>query len=159
MSIYMKVLKHKAARVMDILTANLDKPGDARKIDTTDGCFMPVSVHYLNDSPQGRYYSITHYYEQNGDLMSDPDVVFIKRMRKQGDDFTFIYMPISYRQDGLGICREYVTYDDDMSKGMRIIGVDHKQQEDLTDFCNTWMKNISQQQDLTQVHLTEKETA
>ena len=39
---------------------------------------MPVSVEVVGTRPQGALIvSIAHYYEQNGDLMADPEATFV----------------------------------------------------------------------------------
>jgi hypothetical protein len=63
----------KTALVLDILTHGLS-PGTSRRIDLTNGAFMPLSVECLAEN----LFSTTHYFEQNGDLMPDPDVTWWK---------------------------------------------------------------------------------
>lgn len=48
-------------------------------------------------------YSMTHYYEQNGDLMSDPDMTF-----SVNDRLGYI-MPLTYQQDCFGLYQEVFT--------------------------------------------------
>jgi len=72
----LKVLSHAAAAVLDELTANLDV-GDSHKIDRGT-VYMSVHVECLHGSGLGLLYSIAQYYEQNGDLLPDPDVVFVR---------------------------------------------------------------------------------
>ena len=76
MTIPLKVLDKKAALVLDHLTEGL-AVGDSRKVDRGTG-FMPVHVECLQRTALGFLYSIAHYYEQNGDLVADPDVVFVR---------------------------------------------------------------------------------
>ena len=73
----MKNLNQKATKVFMLLVDGLKEPGDAKKIDNTNGAFMTVHVELIHQNEHGRHYSIAHYYEQNGDLMRDPDVVFL----------------------------------------------------------------------------------
>jgi hypothetical protein len=135
----MKYLSKEAKRVMDILT-ELAKD-DHVKIDNRPGSFMAVVIEKLHDLDNGPVYSVSHYYEQNGDLMSDPDVTFLK-MTSNGRNF---YFPLTYRQDNLGIDRELATYDE---SGRKIIGCYKKIQEDTASFCTVWMRNIKHQQRL-----------
>ena len=69
--------------------------------------------------------------------MRDPEVVFLRT-----EDGTF--SPLSYRQDGLGIDREYCQFDD----SGRIVTVAIKEQRDTATFCNMWMLNIEDQQEI-----------
>ena len=50
--------------------------------------------------------------------------------------------PISYRQDGLGIDQEAAYLEDGVWK------VKAKKQADLCNFCNDWMLNIAEQQNM-----------
>ena len=129
-----KPLGNRALPVFRAITDGIAKVGDHRKIDETDGAFMPVCVEGVGTTPQGGLIvSIAHYYEQNGDLMADPEILFVVAR----DEYVF---PISYRQDGLGINREYVRWE-----GEKVFW-NLKAQNDLATFCNTWMKNIKDQQ-------------
>jgi hypothetical protein len=106
-------------------------------IGTKGGAIMPLHVERIGANTFGSLYSFAHYYEQNGDLMRDPDVV----MLQTANGYLF---PISYRQDGCGIDNEYVIFDAD-NKGYRIA---KKEQADLVSFCGTWARNLKEQQGL-----------
>jgi uncharacterized membrane protein len=132
----MKAISKAAGKVMDILTANWDSVGNGRKID--NGTFMAVHVELVNGCRLGPIFSVAHYYEQNGDLMRDPDMEFIKA--EDGN-----YYPISFWQDGIITVRdEAVTWTDNGE----IEGVRVKGQAKLATFANTWMRNIKAQQRL-----------
>jgi hypothetical protein len=133
----MKAINQRAKKVMDLLTANWDSVGNGRKIDNTEGTFMPVHVELIRECNLGQIYSITHYYEQNGDLMRDPDMEFIK-----GGDGE--YYPISFWQDSPLKRDEALEWgeDDEISK------IKPKLQAELVTFANMWMKNIKEQQRL-----------
>jgi hypothetical protein len=97
---------------------------------------MAACVEIIGRTSLGPLVSVAHYYEQNGDLMRDPDVVFVI-----GTD-EHVY-PISYRQDGLGIDQEAAYVEDGQWK------VKTKMQADIAAFCNdTWFPNINEQQQL-----------
>ena len=95
----------------------------------------------MHDLDNGPVFSVSHYYEQNGDLMSDPDITFLKITTPVMN----FYYPLSYRQDNLGIDRELVTYDE---SGKKIKGFYKKLQADTATFCTLWMRNIKNQQKL-----------
>lgn len=126
-----------AQKVMDILTEGLDGC-KSKKIDNAKGSFMAVHVENIGKNYYGPLYSVTHYYEQNGDLMSDPDMVFIKGSLGH-------YFPISYQQDGLGLYQEVIAETDENG---RISKYRPKLSKDLASFANMWMRNIKQQQRL-----------
>ena len=133
----MKAISQQARKVMDILTEGVDiEASESKKIDNTEGTFMTVHVEYVTECSLGVIYSIAHYYEQNGDLMRDPDMEFIK-----GGDGE--YYPISFWQDAPIIRDEPVTWKDGEIKAF-----DPKRQAELATFGNTWMKNIKEQQGL-----------
>ena len=73
----MKCLNEKAEAIFRKLTEGLVKVGDHRKIDNAPGSFMAVSIEIIGRSGLGPLMSVAHYYEQNSDLMRDPDVVFL----------------------------------------------------------------------------------
>jgi hypothetical protein len=126
-------LSQKALVVFRRLMEGFAKVGDHRKVEQARE-FMPVSVEAVDTTPQGALIvSVAHYYEQNGDLMADPEVTFVVAR----NDHVF---PISYRQDGLGIDRTYVRWEGDK------VYWDLVKQNDLASFCNQWMQNIQDQQ-------------
>ena len=133
----MKALNEKAEAIFRQLTEGMTKVGDHRKWDNAHGSFMAACVEVIGRSGLGPLVSVAHYYEQNGDLMRNPDVVF-----SIGAD-QHIY-PISYRQDGLGIDQEAAVVEDGKWK------VRPRMQADITKFCDQWMLNIAEQQGLKQ---------
>lgn len=132
----MKAINQRAKKVMDTLTENMEGTDGHRKIDNTKGTFMVVHVERMNKCSLGQIYSIAHYFEQNGDLMRDPDMEFIK-----GGDSE--YYPISFWQDAPPLRDEAVVWKDG-----EIMGYREQQQMRLVTFANTWMKNIEEQQRL-----------
>lgn len=133
----MKSISKQAQKVMDTLTEQIDKIGASNKIDNTKGTFMPVYVEFISKCKLGQIYSVTHYYEQNGDLMRDPDMEFIK-----GGDGK--YYPISFWQDSPLVRDEPLTW----GRDGEMISYNEKRQAALVTFANTWMKNIKGQQGL-----------
>ena len=128
-----KPLSKRALAVFRTLTEGFSKVGDHRKVNQTEA-FMPVCVEAVGMTPQGALIvSVAHYYEQNDDLMADPEVTFVLTR----PDYVF---PITFRQDGLGIDREYVRWEGNW------VYWDLHMQNDLAGFCNQWMENIKQQQ-------------
>ncbi|HMS86426.1 MAG TPA: hypothetical protein PKD12_22570 [Nitrospira sp.] len=75
---------------------------------TVDG-YMPLSVGDIGIDGEGhRLVSLCQYSEQNGDLMRDPDIVFMF----QHDSHGFIAEPVSFRNDNLGLVQEAYRYDE-----------------------------------------------
>jgi len=134
----MKCLNKQSRVVMDKLIEGLTEENSHKKIDNTQKAFMPVVVELLRDCELGKIYSVTHYYEQNGDAMRDPDMEFIKAKDEN-------YYPIYFRQDGVpGLEQEVLIYND---QG-RIAQYRPKLMNDLAKFGNMWMRNIKEQQGL-----------
>ncbi len=89
--------------------------------------YEPFAIERISDIENGQcLISMMHTYEQNGDLMRDPDIVLRVDFEKQ------TATAISYRQDSLGIYREYP----DGSTGQR----------DTNRFMLTWLKNLRVQE-------------
>jgi hypothetical protein len=128
-----KPLSKKALAVFRVLTEGFTKVGDCRKVRQSEQ-FMPASVEAVGTTPQGALIiSVAHYYEQNGDLMADPEVTFVVTRA----EYVF---PISFRQDNLGIDHTYVRWE-----GAKVYW-NLAKQNDLAAFCNQWMENIKHQQ-------------
>ena len=130
----MKHLNQKAEAIFRKLIEGLTKPGDHQQWNN-DSSFMAACIEIIGRSGLGPLVSVAHYYQQNGDMMRDPDVVFLI-----GAD-QHVY-PISYRQDGLGINQEAAFVEEGRWK------VRTKMQADICSFCNQWMRNINEQQQL-----------
>lgn len=130
----MKAVSRAAARVLDRLTTGLDADGQATRIDNAPGSFMRVCVERIGSlGDMGPLFSIAHYHEQLGDLMADPEMIFLR-----GADGG--YYPTYYKQDGLGVERESVRVD-----GGRVL-VNQREQADQARFADGWMSSIEQQQ-------------
>jgi len=85
-----------ARRVLAKLTHGLEDPKDHKEFDNSPGAFMAAYVENIGYFNMGKLFSIAHYYEQNGDLMKEPDMVFIK-----GQDGE--YYPMDFQQDNIGM--------------------------------------------------------
>lgn len=83
--------------------------------------FMTLSLDKIGSNSV----AMAHYYEQNGDLMVDPEIVF------DIDSKNKTLTAISYQQDGMSI---YKTYEPDSDE-----------QDNCNSFVDTWFNNISTQ--------------
>lgn len=83
--------------------------------------FMTLSLDKIGSNSV----AMAHYYEQNGDLMVDPEIVF------DIDSKNKTLTAVSYQQDGMGI---YKTYEPDSDE-----------QDNCNSFVDTWLNNISTQ--------------
>lgn len=138
----LKSLSPEAHAVFDYLTKDLDI-GGARKFDNAKGVFMAVAI----DRHTERHYSVAHYYEQNGDLMADPDMTFFKSADGE------VY-PCTFQQDNLAIYRIGL----DITVEGVIEAENAEEQAGQAEFANGWMRNIAEQQGLPiQLSKEEKE--
>ena len=97
-----------------------------------------VSIEEIFDSEKYQIISVAHYFEQNGDLMADPEVCFIYSKAME------LFIPSYFKQDGsMGIEQESIVMENGEIKGIRT-----KMQADHTSFANMWLKNIKYQQNL-----------
>jgi hypothetical protein len=95
--------------------------------------YMALSFDILGHTEKGFILSMAHNYEQNGDLIPDPDMeIQIDLEKKTAEALTF--------QNSLIYSRVY-EYND---KGEKI-GVRTKLKKDLNGFLEMWTKNIIQQ--------------
>ena len=98
--------------------------------------FMPLVFERLSYTDyKGRpVYSMTHYSQQNGDAMRDPDLTFSVDMDTQTIE------PQTFQNDYLGIYQEVYRQDDQgrtlYSQRLRV---------DLDEFLWQWLRNIQEQ--------------
>jgi len=123
-----------ARAVLERLVGGLDDLGANSKIDNTNGEFMPVCVERVEETTHGSVFSVAHYYEQNGDLVADPDVTLLRAA--DGD-----FYPLSY-QDARAY-RRAVELEPDGE-----VRANPRQQADLARFVDGWMSNVKSQQGL-----------
>jgi hypothetical protein len=123
--------------------------GDARKLDNAHGTFMALSVDCLlgdrvppTGPHQGALYAFAHRYEVNGDLVPDPDVEFYV-IDDPAQPGTKAVYPTAIDHGPLGYYR-YVHFD---SAGQPT-RISRPGQADLASFCDSWMRNIANQQGL-----------
>jgi hypothetical protein len=126
----MKPVSATAQRVLEKLIDGLDV-GQSRKIDNASGTFMAVHVERVGED----FFSVAHYFVQQGDMMADPDVVFWRTGGR--------FYPVEYTQHSLGIYQHLVTFEN--GRPVRFMA---RQQADVASFTTTWMRNIKQQQEL-----------
>ena len=123
----MKPLPQAAGRVLDALTAGL-AIGGARKVDGGGG-YMAVHVDRLSAGT----YSIAHYFHQNGDMVCDPDGVFLKT--EAG------WLPVT-----LQLSTGHFTVALELDGNDKPTGWRPRHYKELASFAVMWLRNISQQQ-------------
>lgn len=97
--------------------------------------FMPLVIEYLHYSDRHGHpvFSVTHYGEQNGDLMADPD------MQIAVDFSAGQVEPLTFQNDYMGIYQEVYKRD------ARGLVYSPRLRSDLDDFLRQWLKNIQMQ--------------
>lgn len=133
----MKPINKKAAAILEKMRGMMEN--DYLKISNTEG-YMPVVVERVGSIATGPYagselISVAHYGEQNGDLMRDPEVVFIR-------DRNGNYFPDGIRNDYMGTNHQVVTYDNSGHP----VRFNPRGQRNIAVFCGQWMDNIRDQQ-------------
>lgn len=123
-----------AADVFNVLACFLPEDGDSHTVDNAGRGIMPVHIERLD----ARRVSVAHYYKNEGDLMSDPEVVFFEN--DNGDVF-----PISFEQANMGVRAKYaVEFADNFNELVSV----SPGQDSIAEFCNEWLVNIANQQQL-----------
>lgn len=113
-------------------------------VDNTGKTFMPVHFEKLYNTVMmgysGTVYSMTHYYEQGGDLIPDPDMSFfvVKWQISESENLLYIY-PMTYQDS-------YIFQETLYSLNSKTMM--NRQQHDITTFANKWLNNIYYQQKL-----------
>ena len=97
--------------------------------------FMPLNVEVISQRGPGGglLLAVSHTYVQNGDVMRDPEIV--AEITPGSSD----WLPISFRQDNLGILHEAVV-----SEG-GVFLLHHGLVADLKRFMALWDKNLREQ--------------
>jgi len=99
---------------------------------------MPLSVEEMGFSDDGhRLVSLCQYGEQNGDLMRDPDLVFLFHNLPDGAAAE----PVTYRNDYLGIVQDVYRYD----KAGRRTHVLPTLKQELKEFAQSWFSVLRNQ--------------
>jgi hypothetical protein len=140
----MKKLNLHATRIFSELLKKLN--GKEHKKLMSEG-FMPLTIEKLEENlltpwGVGTTYSLCHYYEQNGDLMRDPEMVFIvvdNRSEEKDYENLHIY-PKMYQQDNIGIYEESITIEfGKITSYIKAWQAAHVQ------FAQQWLSNIKEQ--------------
>ncbi|MBC7837748.1 MAG: hypothetical protein H7Y39_03780 [Nitrospiraceae bacterium] len=112
---------------------------------------MPLSVEDIGQSIDGhRLIAISHYGEQQGDLMRDPEMIFEIHTYASPD----MAEPLSFRNDDMGLMQEVYRYDDSGKK----THVNTRLKQELTSFAKTWLKNLKDQGFLSDTAIRERLT-
>lgn len=123
----MKSISLRAQKVVESLVAGM-AVHSYRRFESPG--MMPLSVERIAENQ----YAISHVGEQNGDLMRDPEVVFLVGPSLKSDR---AFYPIEFRNDYMGVHQELAVM-----SGREVVGVRVRQQADCASYCATWMPNL-----------------
>ena len=98
--------------------------GDYRYLRCESDGFEPLIIEDISIGYNGTHYSIVHYYEQNGDLMRDPEITF--KIDRENKSIT----ATSYQMDSLGLYEDFSV---------------HRGKADCESFFVQWLTNIENQ--------------
>jgi hypothetical protein len=135
----MKFLSKQSSGIFRKLVTQMGND-DHLKLDNSNGTFMPIIIERLHELPEPlnghkvTVYSLSHYYEQNGDLIPDPDMTFAVT-----DE---VIIPLTYQ--------DTYRYDEavQISPNPEQWLVRQKMYDSLVSFSNMWLRNIKEQQNL-----------
>lgn len=136
----MKPINKTAQKTFDKLIKLIPEGESHTKVDNSDGTFMAVSVEFLYESCLGPVYSLAHYYESYGDLVSDPEMTFF--VGADGRAY-----PMAFEQGGR-FRQESVRVGGGDVVGKRGVSVIPSWQKQQAAFAGQWLKNIKLQQGL-----------
>ena len=104
---------------------------------------MPLTIEGIGTGPRNLpAVSVTHYGEQNGDLMRDPEMCFELQIQ---DGQIVALMPYYYRNDYMGIEEQSVSEGQRSQDGEQTIRVHLKQIRQHGKFARLWDRNLKQQ--------------
>jgi len=139
----MKSLNKTASRIFAKLITQMGQ-ADYLKLDRGGSAIMALSIEKLVPEvdfagTNATIYSLSHYFEQNGDLVPDPDMTFAVIDQKKVSK-NLLIIPLTFQNS--------IYYTEAIFLKANSWKIHPKQQADLADFANNWLKNIQWQQDL-----------
>jgi hypothetical protein len=134
----LKPLNQKAAKIFMKIIDGVNTE-TVKRIGVKGTAIMQVIVEKIyHENVYGKVYAVGHYFLQNGDRMSDPEMTFLVN-----DDDDRVY-PLSFEMHGvLARYEESAKFTD-----RKLSGIYKKMNNDHKNFANQWMENISNQQNL-----------
>lgn len=110
------------------LVPDLDEREEGTAVHLKSGAFMDLTVEILWREPGFTHLSMTHYYEQNGDLVPDPDMeIKIHHDMNMAEAMTF---------------QDYRSYQQVYPEPGKVYP---KLKRQLNAFLNQWLTNLKHQ--------------
>jgi hypothetical protein len=113
----------------------------AIRVEPPGAGLMRLCVERVGFGPNGApLVSVAHYYEQNGDLLADPEMTF-EVIDDDGPDGWRAgrSSPVTFEMPGMGIYREATFARDGR------VYVNERERADQAAFARTWSRNIREQ--------------
>lgn len=129
-----KILTRKSAAIFEKIISRIPVGKSSVKIGNDGDAFMHLHVERLTSYDVGTLYSLAHYFEQNGDLCQDPEMLFLRT--RDG-----AVVPCMFQQAIPPVYQESLFFDG----GWRLRPA---MQRDHTSFAAMWLRNIEYQQNL-----------
>jgi hypothetical protein len=130
------------AKIIELNDGLMALKSKAIRIEPPSSGFMRLCIEHVGTGPRGMpLVSVAHYFEQNGDLMADPDLVFEVNPDEKGPLSWKVgeWGPISFTQHSTGTYQEAVVIQDGkVMVAPRLI-------TSLKSFARTWDRNIKAQ--------------
>lgn len=123
-------------RMAKARNVDLSEPEAHFKVES--GGFMDLVVENIG----ANQISVTHYYEQNGDLCQDPEIVFLVGCDGEWYPVEWTTPAVMFAGRVVGGWKRYVEID--AEKGSWVRG-DLRGQRDLAIFANKWADNLKMQ--------------
>lgn len=132
-----KPVNEAGTKILNSIFSLCEKDAEqAVKIDNTSGLFMPLCAEIIVYTKKAAHLSLCHYGEQNGDLMRDPEMVFLKMEN--------YFYPFYWRNDYVGIENEALQ----IENIAQIAGINKPMYNSFLEFADLWLNNIKEQQGL-----------
>ncbi len=137
-SINLKPLNKKAEAIFKKVIDGV-KPDMVKRIGEAGKAIMQVIIEQIyHENIYGKVYSVGHYYQQNGDRMSDPEMTFLV------NDADGRVYPLTFEMHGT-----FARHESNCSfEQGSLDGIYRRMNNDHKNFANQWMENISNQQTL-----------
>jgi len=124
------------SEIMKKLLFFAEKENGYFKLDKTENTFVPLVIEILDRSDSYINITLCHYLEQNGDLMRDPEMLFLYTEDK--------FYPYYFRNDFVGS----ESYSLEINENGQIKGIKKSEYKRYLDFAEIWLKYIKEQQNL-----------
>lgn len=132
-----KFMQNIISRIAEKHGLDLSVPNGHLRLEQS--AYMPLVIETLGSPLR---VSVAHYYEQNGDLIADPEVVYLIHPALGWVPMEITQPPIFVRGIGAAAPRRCVLFFDESGK---LTGYDPRRQPDIAEFSTLWAANIRDQ--------------